>query len=107
MTPTCPPQGENSAWYCALIGTFFYFLLFFPALGIVIYAVATALEGHSILSKIWVTVMYPAIVLSLPSSIYFMWRSYLKNLYDRTYFACTIPLALIMLAMIVESFFHI
>jgi hypothetical protein len=107
MTNTHPPQSENSAWYCSLIGTLIYFLLFFPFLGGSLCLVVIALEGQSLLSKIWVTVMYPAIALSMPMSIYFMWRSYLKNLYDRTYLACAFPLILLMVVIIIESFFRI
>jgi hypothetical protein len=107
MTTAPTSQGENGAWYYALIGTLIYFLLFFPFLGIGIYVVVVAFEGHSILSAIWVIVMYPTIVLSFPASIYFMWRSYLKNLYDKTYLACTFPLLLIVIVVIIESLFRI
>lgn len=107
MKSEAPPQRENGAWYCALIGTLIYFLLFFPFLGIGIYVVGVALKRDSILSAIWVTIMYPAIVLSLPLSIFWMWRSYVKKLYDRTYLACAFPLLLIIAVLIIESFFHI
>ena len=107
MTSAPTPQKENGAWYCVLIGTLIYFLLFFPFLAATICVVLIALESHSIPSAIWVTVMYPAIVLSFPTSIYVMWSSYLKNLYDKTYLACTFPLLLIVVVIIIESFFRI
>jgi hypothetical protein len=106
MTSTPPPQTENSAWYCALIGSLVYLLLFFPVMGACICMAMVALEGRSTWWAVWVTTMSTCTVLSFPVSIYWMWRCYLKHLYDKTYLACMLPFIVLAVIGIIEWLFH-
>lgn len=99
-------EQENGAWYCALIGTVIYVLLFFPLLAVLFCFTMIAFENLATWPAILTTTMYCSILLSLPASIFLMWLSYVKHYYSKTYAACMLPILFFFTLVFIEWVFH-
>lgn len=85
---------RNMAKYCAIFWTSLYSLLFFPLLIWVLCISLITSEDFPYWAAASLIAMFIALLLSLPLSIYLMWRNYLRGRYKRVHLFSIVPFAL-------------
>jgi hypothetical protein len=83
--------GKSAAKYCMFFWTVAYILLFFPLLGGILCLSLIAYEELTFWLSIFQIIFFLSVVLSLPTSIYFMWTNYSRGQYKRVHFFWIFP----------------
>lgn len=102
MTLDSLPKGTRSAKCYSTVGTLIYLLLLVPLLAVVFCRSLIAFESFSLWHAILQTIIYCVFLLSLPTSVFCMWRNYGKGYYNKTYIAGILPILVFLILWFVD-----